>query len=31
MKNNSYKLEKEYKPTEELETKEGYVKDFLTN
>lgn len=23
--------EKEYKPTEELETKEGYVKDFLTN
>ncbi|MGB4339311.1 MAG: N-6 DNA methylase, partial [Candidatus Hydrothermia bacterium] len=23
--------EKEYKPTEELETKEGYVRDFLTN
>jgi len=23
--------EKEYKPTEELEAKEGYVKDFLTN
>jgi hypothetical protein len=22
---------KEYKPTEELEAKEGYVKDFLTN
>jgi type I restriction enzyme M protein len=22
---------KEYKPTEEIETKEGYVKDFLTN
>ena len=23
--------EKEYKPTEELEAKEGYIKDFLTN
>ncbi len=23
--------EKEYKPTEEIEAKEGYVKDFLTN
>ncbi len=23
--------EKEFKPTEELEAKEGYVKDFITN
>jgi hypothetical protein len=23
--------EKEYKPTEEFEAKEGYIKDFLTN
>ncbi len=23
--------EKEYKPTEELEAKEGYVRDYITN
>jgi len=23
--------EKEYKPTEELETEEGYVRDYITN
>lgn len=31
MKKTNYKPEKEFKPTEELEAKEGYVKDFLTN
>ena len=31
MNKTNYKTEKEYKPTEELEAKEGYIKDFLTN
>lgn len=31
MKNKNMIPEKEYKPTEELESKEGYVRDFLTN